>query len=95
MNWRKQLNTAIVVRGIHLIKNGFYIINGGDSRLMKCRCDDGGIVKINKISKSGVGIWFNDRIQEGNSYSFNSYYKDSILREATLLEIKKWEEHYK
>lgn len=96
MNWKDRLTKVCTVRGIPIYDNGYYIINGGDSKLFTVPVSAHSyVVKINKLDLERSRLWFNDNLDDGNAYTWNYVYEDYIVREATQQEIEKWKRYYK
>ncbi len=69
----------------------YYII---ETAITHVPVHDGFVVKINKVSPVGGRVWFNDKIQNGNAYTWKGVYDRYIVREATPEEIKKHKEYH-
>ena len=82
--------------GTPIYDNGYYVISEGANGLEKIPTTGGFVVKINRISTNDTrGVWFNDKVQNKDEYSWRGCYDSYVVREATLKEIQKWEEWYK
>ena len=95
MDWKKRYTRKQigVIKGVPIYENGFYIFNGGEPRRKTVQVSDGYVIQVNKIDKKNEGIWFDNRLTNGNRYTYNVY-ASYFVREATKKEIKKWKVEY-